>query len=177
MKNETIKIFSGEHRWLSNFAPVNIQIGKCTFRSVEHAYQSEKSNEKEWKICCLSIERPGDIKKMSRKIKLSSDWEERKVTVMKACLEQKYNQEPFKSLLIKTAPKIIQEGNYWHDTFWGVDLKTGKGRNVLGKLIMQIRYKLLQKIEQRCGRNVCFWFGTIKENCCLQCDFYIRRKL
>lgn len=50
MKDETIKVFSGEYRWLSNFAPVKIQIGKRIFRSVEHAYQSEKSNEKEWKI-------------------------------------------------------------------------------------------------------------------------------
>jgi predicted NAD-dependent protein-ADP-ribosyltransferase YbiA (DUF1768 family) len=29
--------------------------------------------------------------------------------------------------------------NTWSDTFWGVDLKTGKGDNNLGKLIMKIR--------------------------------------
>lgn len=36
----------------------------------------------------------------------------------------------------------IQEGNYWGDTFWGVDLKKREGENNLGKLVMEIREKL-----------------------------------
>ena len=31
------------------------------------------------------------------------------------------------------------EGNTWHDTFWGVDLKTGEGENHLGKILMALR--------------------------------------
>lgn len=150
---DKIKSFVGEYRWLSNFAPVNVKIGENIFRSVEHAYQSEKSQEKNWKTCCLCIDRPGKIKKMSRKIKLSSDWEEKKIKVMKECLEQKYEQEPYKTLLIKTYPMIIEEGNYWNDIFWGIDLRTNKGKNILGKLIMNIRKRLILKNKRRRYEN------------------------
>lgn len=33
----------------------------------------------------------------------------------------------------------------WNDKFWGVCLKTGKGSNTLGKLIMEIRSNLTYK--------------------------------
>ena len=30
----------------------------------------------------------------------------------------------------------------WNDTFWGVNLKTGEGRNELGKALMKVRAEL-----------------------------------
>jgi predicted NAD-dependent protein-ADP-ribosyltransferase YbiA (DUF1768 family) len=41
--------------------------------------------------------------------------------------------------LILTGNEQLIEGNNWGDTFWGVDLRTGKGDNHLGKILMQIR--------------------------------------
>ena len=137
-----ITAFNGEFRWLSNFARVPIEIGGIVFRSVEHAYMSEKSDDEAWKTFCQRVDRPGDVKKASRKIKLSPDWEQRKVEVMRKCLEQKFNQEPFRSLLLATGNTKIMEGNHWGDTFWGVDRRTLTGNNMLGKLIMEIRTRL-----------------------------------
>ncbi len=37
---------------------------------------------------------------------------------------------------------LLQEGNRWGDTFWGVDLRTGKGENKLGKILMRVRKEL-----------------------------------
>jgi predicted NAD-dependent protein-ADP-ribosyltransferase YbiA (DUF1768 family) len=62
---------------------------------------------------------------------------------MKQCLCQKYAQEPYKSLLIATKHKYLQEGNNWEDKFWGVCLETNEGENILGKLIMEIRERLI----------------------------------
>lgn len=61
---------------------------------------------------------------------------------MRECLEQKFAQEPFRTWLLETGDEPIQEGNYWGDSFWGVDKKKGQGENWLGKLLMEIRDRL-----------------------------------
>ncbi len=35
----------------------------------------------------------------------------------------------------------IIEWNNWHDVWWGKDIKTRKGENHLGKILMEIRDK------------------------------------
>lgn len=135
-----IKEFQGEFRWLSNFAPCSIELDGRMFPSVEAAYMSAKSNDWMWKEFCSDIKNTaGQIKKASRSITLISDWEDIKLKVMKECINQKFNQEPFKTKLRNTGNVKIQEGNMWNDKFWGVCLKTGFGLNHLGKMIMEIR--------------------------------------
>lgn len=134
-----IKEFSGNHRWLSNFYPVDIEWEDYIYPSVEHAYQAQKNDSPEWKVLCSDKRPPGYIKKMSRSIDIRGDWDLIKVKTMESLLDLKFNKEPFQSLLLGTGSEEIQEGNYWRDTFWGVDLNTGKGKNVLGHLIMNIR--------------------------------------
>lgn len=131
--------FQGEYRWLSNFSPCEIILDGITYKSVEHAYMSAKSENEEWKLFCQTEELPGVIKKKSKNIKLIDNWDNIKVDVMQKCLVQKFNQEPYKTKLKNTGNSYIQEGNRWKDTFWGVDLNTNKGKNMLGKLIMNIR--------------------------------------
>ena len=134
-----IKEFQGEYRWLSNFAYADVVLDGVTYRSVEHAYMAAKSLDKEWRFFCKNAERAGDVKRASRGIILRDDWENVKTDVMYQLLKQKYNLPRYQSLLLATGDEYIQEGNMWNDKFWGVCLKTGKGENVLGKLIMKIR--------------------------------------
>lgn len=131
--------FQGEFRWLSNFAPCSIILDGIKYPSVEHAYMSAKSKENSWKLFCANTSSPGKVKKQSRSIKLIDGWDNLKVHIMKECLEQKYNQEPYRTKLLNTGEDYIQEGNRWNDKFWGVCLKTNEGENTLGKLIMEIR--------------------------------------
>lgn len=139
-----IKEFQGEFRWLSNFWPVPIIVDGITYPSVEHAYQAAKCDDKVWKFRCANpLNKPGDIKRKGRDVTLITGWETKRVYIMKSLLIQKYTQEPFKSKLLATIPMHIQEGNMWGDKFWGVDLRTGKGGNILGELIMEIRKNLL----------------------------------
>lgn len=138
-----IKEFQGQYRWLSNFAPVKITIGQFTYSSVEHAYMSEKSDSIEWKrFCADSNNTPGTVKKASRNITLKYDWDSIKLDVMEKCLNIKFEHQLYKNLLLQTGNEHIQEGNFWNDKFWGVCLKTNKGDNNLGKLIMKIRSKI-----------------------------------
>lgn len=141
-KQKVIKEFQGEYRWLSNFWPVPIQYGNNVYQSVEHAYMSAKSDDPIWKELCSSNIGPGRIKKLSKYIVLVPNWDNIKLIVMEECCTKKFTQEPFRSKLLATGNAHIQEGNSWGDTFWGVNLRTGKGKNNLGKIIMDIRKKL-----------------------------------
>ena len=134
-----IREFQGEFRWLSNFTPCKVVLDGIEFGSVEHAYMSAKSRDPRWKHLCTTTRSPGFIKKESRKVQLIDGWDVVKFEVMRKCLEQKFNQEPFRSKLIATGTQHIQEGNWWGDKIWGVCLKTGEGENHLGKMIMEIR--------------------------------------
>ena len=137
-----IKEFRDEYRWLSNFANVEINYNGYTYPSVEAAYQAQKSDNLYWKEFCTKNE-PGLIKKSSRFVPLVPNWEDQKIGIMSDLLRIKFNKEPYKTLLLQTGNKHLQEGNMWNDKFWGVCLKTNKGENFLGKLIMKIREDLL----------------------------------
>ncbi|MBI1313670.1 DUF1768 domain-containing protein [bacterium] len=108
------------------------------FPTVEHAYQACKSTSAlDWDIIlnCLT---PGAAKKAGRKFHLRADWDEARLSVMERLLWQKFTQHEFARKLVQIDGKI-EEGNNWHDTFWGVDLATGEGFNHLGRLLMKVR--------------------------------------
>ena len=46
------------------------------------------------------------------------------------------------------AQRVLEEGNTWHDTFWGVDARTREGRNHLGRILMRIRKELQGSFEK-----------------------------
>jgi ribA/ribD-fused uncharacterized protein len=131
--------FKDEYRWLSNFYPCPITYDFINYSCVEVAYCAAK--------CELLSERDmfyglngAQAKSLGKRIQLKSNWEEIKVNTMHRLLKQKFNQEPFRTLLIETYPMHIEETNHWGDTYWGVC--KGKGENRLGILIMDIRDRL-----------------------------------
>ena len=137
--------FKNEFRWLSNFVEVEIEYEGKRYKSVEHAYQSAKSMDREWKKFCASDVSPGKVKRASRRIEIRDDWEAIKKSVMKNLLIKKFSDERYRSLLLTTGDTYIIEGNTWGDTFWGVDLYSGEGENILGLMIMEIRSSM--KVE------------------------------
>ena len=56
---------------------------------------------------------------------------------MRHLLFKKFSQYEFFELLMLTGDAELIEGNNWGDTFWGVC--NGRGENMLGKLLMEIR--------------------------------------
>jgi len=138
-----IRQFKGEFRFLSNFYPSPVKFKGILYPSVEHAYQSAKSADPAWKqICADAGMKPSKIKKASAHIQLVADWDEIRIPVMQECLELKFRREPFKSWLLDTRDAYLLEGNWWGDTFWGVDLNTNTGHNHLGNLLMTLRSAL-----------------------------------
>ncbi|AUG88497.1 hypothetical protein PQC39_gp133 [Vibrio phage Vp_R1] len=84
------------------------------------------------------------LKAYGKKLTLRDDWEDIKEEVMLYGLRRKFSGSNPSLLkkLIDTGYCDIQEGNFWGDAYWGVDLKTGYGLNRLGKLIMQVREEI-----------------------------------
>jgi ribA/ribD-fused uncharacterized protein len=130
-----IKEFQGNYRFLSNFWWFD-------GITVEHLYQVKKCLHFKDAEKILKATTPGDAKRMGRHVEIKPNWEEIKIKIMLQLLEQKFSNPEMKRKLLATGKEYLQEGNRWGDTYWGVDLKTGKGENHLGQLIMIVRDKI-----------------------------------
>ena len=64
------------------------------------------------------------------------------------CLAKFLQNPDLKEKLLSTGDAELVEGNTWNDTFWGVNSRTGKGDNNLGKILMNVR-QTMHLIEER----------------------------
>ena len=140
-----ISSFKGEHRFLSNFWPCQVEYEGYVYPSVEHAYVSAKisctSEERKELNAILAQMTAGQAKKFGKELPLREDWNVVRLSIMQELLLQKFNDPELKAKLLATGDKELVEGNTWGDKFWGVC--DGEGSNHLGRLLMRIR-SLLQ---------------------------------
>lgn len=144
-----------ETRFLSNFYPYKkdgslfphrliIMFESMMFSCTENAYQAAKTldisiREK------ISLMTPYEAKAFwedeENRQYIRKDWEKIRLDIMRDLLEQKFFGHPELSEMLKaTGNAILEEGNTWDDTFWGIC--NGIGENHLGKLLMEIRRQL-----------------------------------
>lgn len=136
----TISSFNGTHRFLSNFYPAPVTLAGEVYRTVEHAYVAAKTNDTFVRATIRGIAKPGDVKRVGRKIDLRADWDSVKLTVMEDLVRQKFQVEPLRTWLVATGDQELIEGNHWGDRFWG--MCQGTGENHLGKILMKVRGEL-----------------------------------
>lgn len=140
-----INSFKDEYEKFSNFYPVIIYYEHRNYPSVEHAYVAAKTKDEMFRkmISELLAEEAGKAKNLGRKIKLRPRWDLIKYPIMRRFLYQKFIYHEFKKLLLSTGNAHIEEGNYWHDNYWGncycKKCEHIQGENKLGKIIMGIR--------------------------------------
>jgi ribA/ribD-fused uncharacterized protein len=146
--------FRDQYRFLSNFWPAVVffedNVEGRWYPTVEHAYQAAKSlnvrNRKE----IAEASRPGDAKRLGKRIAIRSDWETIKVQVMEQLVRQKFFKYPkLGAMLLATGNEKLIEGNTWGDTCWGCVWKVNSsgngewvGQNHLGKILMKVRAQL-----------------------------------
>ncbi len=135
-----IKEFQGKYRFLSNFYPVKIRYAGIEYPSVEHAYQAAKTFDHKKRLEIANLKTPGIAKRTGQTVILRHDWEEIKLDMMYDLVKMKFeNNILLQKLLLDTNNEDLQEGNWWGDEYWGVNLRTGEGENQLGKILMDIR--------------------------------------
>lgn len=146
-----ISQFTGTYSWLSNFWPAEVKIGADVYPTVEHAYQASKTTEPHAREMIRLCGPAGVAKRLGRALVLRPGWAEMKLGVMEELLRQKFEHPHLRKKLIATYPMMLEEGNRWNDKFWGVH--RGKGKNHLGRLIMQIRSEIMEKHREDSKRS------------------------
>lgn len=155
----SIEKFEGRWRFLSNFYECDIEHQGIRYPSVEHFYVSMKCNNEQmingkhytigdFREMIANTPSPGLVKKIGQKIKVRSDWDNKKLEFMNWAIREKFKDINLAELLIQTEDIDLIESNTWNDTFWGVC--NGKGKNHLGKILMKVRDEL-RGVEKKTG--------------------------
>lgn len=145
-------LFKDELEFLGNFYASKLVWRGTNWPTVEHAFQAAKCAHPEDEEDIRNANTPGLAKKIGREVLLRPDWERVKVDVMTDLVKIKFDQHPLLAEdLLVTDDEYLEEGNYWHDNFWG-DCYCSKcvekeGKNVLGIILMEIRKSIMDDLS------------------------------
>ena len=135
-----IDSFRDEFYFLSNFYECFVTFDGITYPSNEAAFQAQKTLDDAVKQRFTAMD-PSAAKHAGRKVDLRKDWEDVKEELMYQICKAKFTQHPdLAQKLLNTGREELIEGNDWGDRTWG--MVGGKGRNLLGKILMRIREEL-----------------------------------
>ena len=140
--------FRGAYAFLSNFYSSPIEVNGITFPTVEHAFQAAKvclklPDRHAQQRHCARKNTPAAAKQWGKTVPLRTDWKKAHLVIMARLLALKFaHGSKLGRLLLETRPLQLVEGNDWNDTYWGVC--NGKGRNMLGELLMEQRGELME---------------------------------
>ena len=142
---EPIKFYStaDEYGEFSNFAAYPVKLKKKTWPTTEHYFQAMKFKDKSDQEQIRKANSPMLAARMGRdrKRKLRRDWESFKIDVMREAVMAKFTQHgELRTLLLETNDAKIIEHTA-NDNYWG-DGGDGKGKNMLGQILMEVRSKL-----------------------------------
>ncbi len=144
----TIPFYSVNDQYgeFSNFALYSIKLKKKSWPTSEHYFQAQKFKDKKDQEEIRKAKTPMLAARMGRdrKRKLRPDWESAKVGVMRDALVAKFTQhDELRALLLSTGnAKLVEHTE--NDSYWG-DGGDGKGRNMLGRLLMDVRGTLADR--------------------------------
>jgi ribA/ribD-fused uncharacterized protein len=130
----------------SNFARFSVFLKGKKWRTSEHYFQAQKyaGTPREEEI--RQAEKPSEAARLGRdrKVPMRSDWESVKDDIMREAVYAKFTQhEELRELLLSTGDATLVEHTE-NDSYWG-DGGDGSGKNMLGKVLMEIRERLRQE--------------------------------
>lgn len=144
------RMTTGEFGGLSNMAPnFPLEINGTKIATVEALYQACRfPHRPDVQALILDQSSPMTAKMKSKRYRegTRADWQAVRVKIMRWCLRVKLAQNwaCFSALLLKTdARPIVEESQ--KDDFWGAKSQDDgnlEGRNVLGRLLMELREKI-----------------------------------
>ena len=140
-EEDVIKFFGFNHP-LSNFYESPFRIGDIIYPTVEHYFQSNKTDSPDESFEILMADTPKKAKLLGRYVEYLKDgWDIRRNKYMYDGVRAKFSQNPkLKQYLLETGEKRLVE-NSIYDEYWGIG-RTGDGRNMAGKILMKVREDL-----------------------------------
>ncbi len=133
----------GDYGCFSNFARYPLELKDKIWPTSEHYFQAQKFVGTEYEEAVRLAESPRIAAQMGRDRNrpLRSDWEMVKVDVMREAVMAKFTQHlELREMLIGTGFSVLIEHTE-NDGYWG-DGGSGKGKNMLGRILMEIREEL-----------------------------------
>lgn len=156
--------------------PEPVWCSGVSYPTVEHAYQAQKFSESELRVAPVehldgirglfgkrgrfwdgnvadvfrdSSLSAGNVKVAADYLRsngyVRDDWDDVKIPLMISLLLKKFAQPGMSAYLLSTRGKYLVEVNTWHDTLWGIS--DGRGRNLLGLVLMDIRDNELGDVQ------------------------------
>jgi ribA/ribD-fused uncharacterized protein len=130
----------------SNFSPHGVQLDGHWWPTTEHYFQAQKfagTPYAEWVRLAVTPKLAATIGR-DRRLPLRPDWEEVKDEVMRrAVLCKCETHAQLRELLLSTGDEEIVERNVL-DSYWGCG-KDGTGKNMLGRILMEVRATLRER--------------------------------
>ena len=158
--------FHGDNLFLSNFYIADVEFEGVVYKSSEHAFQAAKTLDPKEREMVANAKTPAQSKKAGKKVALREDWDDIKVEIMFKIVMNKFQRHPaLAKKLVDTFPADLIEGNWWHDTFWGVC--NGVGQNQLGITLMLVRKLLMSRTEDF---NEIYLNSNMNEKKQIQCE-------
>lgn len=144
-----INSFNGGYRYLSNFyedAPV--LMNGLHFKNSEAAYQAGKAKTRSVRELFVDLT-PDEAKKLGKAIDIRDNWTDIRADYMRRVVHAKFTQNPaLAEALIATGDAELEEGNHWHDNYFGncycPACRGIPGQNMLGKILMEERENLVK---------------------------------
>ena len=146
-----INDFTGDYYFLSNFSSSPIyeepKPGEIIeYPTVEHYFQAMKTKNLGLRKKIAAAATPGQAKCMGRHLQLRPDWENIKLDVMASAIRGKFEWPELRKKLLATGDEELEEGNTWHDNFWGnchcKKCQSIPGLNYLGAILMDERERI-----------------------------------
>jgi len=146
----TISFYStrGDYGAFSNFSRHGFELDGQYWKTSEHYFQAQKFVGTEYADQVREARTPKESATLGRRrdFPLRKDWEQVKDDVMrKAVLKKFQTHDEIRKLLLETGDQDIVE-NAPGDYYWGCG-KDGSGKNMLGKILMEVRQQLRDEDE------------------------------
>ena len=142
---DVINQFKGDYDFLSNRFGCRFLWQGLRYGNAEAAFQASKCEDMSDRKAYVNCSADKAALKGKEQIPYSG-WEEARLDIMKSILKAKFEQNPaLKKKLADTGSRILINGNNKQETYWGIDLYSWQGENHLGRIIMDIRDKEIQR--------------------------------
>lgn len=133
----------------SNFSRHGFELDGHYWRTSEHYFQAQKFAGTEYADQVRDAKTPKQAATLGRRrdFPLRDDWEAVKDDIMRHAVLKKFEtHEEIRQILLDTGDEDIIE-NAPGDYYWGTG-KDGSGKNMLGKILMEVRETLRRKEEK-----------------------------
>lgn len=131
------------HGCFSNFSAHGVELKGRWWPTSEHYFQAQKFAGTPHEEAIRLAKTPKQAAEMGRDRSrpLRPDWEQVKDDVMREAVRQKFlTHADIRKVLLETGDEEIVE-NAPGDRYWGIG-KDGTGKNMLGKILMEVRAEL-----------------------------------